>query len=263
MHPLLFALGPLKIHTYGVMIVIGFLVGLYLIYSQAKFEGVNPERVVDISFWGLFFGLMGGRVVYIITRLPDFIKHPLDMFKFWEGGLVFYGGFIGGVAAFWYFSRRYKLRPLQLLDMAAPSLAIGHFFGRLGCFSAGCCYGRLARGLPWAVTFTDLDSAAPVGVPLHPTQIYDAINALVIFSVLMYFRRRKKFMGQQTVIYMMLYSIGRSIVESYRGDAIRGFVINGWLSTSQFISIFIFAAALYLWKRWGKRNALLEDGKAA
>jgi phosphatidylglycerol:prolipoprotein diacylglycerol transferase len=251
-HPLLLQIGFIKLHTYGLMIVIGFLCGLYLVYSEAERQGINADRVVDISFFALGFGLLGGRIVYILTRLDYFSQHPLEVFYFWEGGLVFYGGFIGGTLAFYYFSRKYKLPILKTMDLATPALAIGHFFGRLGCFSAGCCFGKPAPGLPWAVVFHDPLSLAPLGVPLHPTELYDALNALIIFSILMYMRRREKFTGQLLVIYLMLYSVGRSIVEVYRGDTIRGFIIDPWLSTSQFISIFVFLTGIILWIRWKK-----------
>lgn len=261
MHPLLLKIGFIKLHTYGLMIVIGFLFGLYLIYQEAKRQGLDADRVVDLSFLGLGFGLVGGRIVYILTRLDYFGQHPLEVFYFWEGGLVFYGGFIGGALAFWYFSRKYKLPTLKVMDMATPSLAIAHFFGRLGCFSAGCCYGKAApTGLPWAVTFSDPLSLAPPGIPLHPTQLYDALNALIIFSVLMFFRRREKFTGQLLVIYLMMYSVGRSIVEIYRGDSIRGFIIDPYLSTSQFLSIFAFAFGIYLWFKWSKKYPI-KQGK--
>ncbi|MDZ4678617.1 MAG: prolipoprotein diacylglyceryl transferase [Oligoflexia bacterium] len=256
MHPLLLKIGFLKLHTYGLMIVIGFLFGLYLVYNQAKREGLNAERVVDLSFWGLFMGLIGGRMVYIMTRFEYFSDHLIEILYFWEGGLVFYGGFAGGVFAFWYFSKKYKLPTLKVMDLAVPSLAIAHFFGRLGCFFAGCCFGKPAPGLPWGVTFTDPLSLAPPGVLLHPAQIYDALNALVIFAVTMFMRKRKKFTGQLLVTYMLLYSIGRSIVEIYRGDSIRGFVIDPWLSTSQFFSIFTFLGSIYLWNYWSKKYPL-------
>lgn len=261
MYPLLLNLGPLKLHTYGLMIVVGFLFGLYLIQKQAKREGINPERVVDISFWGLGLGLLGGRIVYIFTRMEYFSQHPIEIFYIWEGGLVFYGGFLGGLFAFWYFSRRYKVPMLQTIDMAVPSLAIAHFFGRLGCFFAGCCFGRPAPGVPWAVTFSHPLSLAPPGIPLHPTQIYDALNALVIFAILMFLRNRKKFTGQLLCIYMMLYAIGRTVVEIYRGDSIRGFVVDSVLSTSQFISIFIFCAGIYLWIVWSKKYPTQRKAK--
>ncbi len=244
------------------MIVIGFLTGLYLIQKQAKREGLNPDRIVDISFWGLGLGLIGGRLFYILTRLEYFSEHPMEVFYFWEGGLVFYGGFLGGLFAFWYFTKKYSLPMLQTIDMAIPSLAIAHFFGRLGCFFAGCCYGRQANGVPWAITFSDPLSLAPPGIPLHPTQLYDALNAVIIFSVLMFMRNRKKFTGQLLVMYMLLYSIGRSIVEVYRGDTIRGFVIDPWLSTSQFISIFIFAGGVYLWIKWSKAHPIKQTSKS-
>lgn len=253
MYPLLLKLGVLKIHTYGLMIVIGFLVGLFIIYKEAKKQGLNPDRIIDISFWGLGFGLIGGRIVYIITRWDYFSKNLLEIFYFWEGGLVFYGGFLGGVVAFYVFSKKYKLPFLQTVDIAVPSLAIAHFFGRLGCFFAGCCFGMPApNDLPWAITFNNTLSLAPQGIPLHPTQLYDALNALIIFAVLMLTRRSKKFIGQQLCTYMILYSIGRSIVEVYRGDTIRGFIIDPYLSTSQFISIFIFVSAIVLWRKWAK-----------
>src|SRR5437868_3663917 len=117
MHPLLFQYGFLKLHTYGLLIVIGFLVGLFLIRREAVYEKIDPDKIVDISFWGLGLGLVGGRVVYILTRLDYFAAHPLEVFYVWEGGLVFYGGFIGGVGAFWYFCRKYNLPALKVLDM--------------------------------------------------------------------------------------------------------------------------------------------------
>jgi phosphatidylglycerol:prolipoprotein diacylglycerol transferase len=243
------------------MIVIGFLVGLYLVQTEGKRQGLNPDRLIDTSFWGLALGLLGGRLVYIITRLDYFGQHPIEVFYFWEGGLVFYGGFLGGLFGFWYFTRRYRLPFLQTVDLAVPSLAIAHFFGRLGCFFAGCCYGQPANNLPWAITFHDPLSLAPTGIPLHPTQLYDALNAMIIFIVLVALRRHRKFVGQQLVTYMLLYSIGRSIVESYRGDSIRGFVIENVLSTSQFISIFIFAIGAFLAWKWRKLYPIGADGK--
>ncbi len=259
MYPLLFSYGFFKIHTYGLMIVIGFLIGLYLIHKEGKKRGLNADRIVDVSFWGLGLGLLGGRIVYILTRWDYFSSHLIEVFYFWEGGLVFYGGFIGGFIAFYIFTKKYKLPFLETVDIAVPSLAIAHFFGRLGCFSAGCCFGRPVLGsLPWAVTFHNPLSLAPQGIPLHPTQLYDALNALIIFAVLMFMRPRKKFVGEQLCIYMILYSIGRSIVEVYRGDSIRGFVIDPYLSTSQFISIFIFVTAVVLWIKWSKERAIAK-----
>lgn len=236
------------------MIVIGFLCGLYIIYKDAKKAGLNADRIIDTSFWGLGFGLLGGRIVYVITRWDYFSKNLVEIFYFWEGGLVFYGGFLGGVLAFYIFTKKYKLPFLLTVDLAVPALAIAHFFGRLGCFFAGCCFGKACdTQLPWGIVFNNPMSLAPQGIPLHPTQLYDALNALVIFTVVMVNRRYKKFIGQQLCIYMILYSIGRSIVEIYRGDSIRGFVIDPYLSTSQFISIFIFLSGVALWIKWAKR----------
>ncbi|MCC6278351.1 MAG: prolipoprotein diacylglyceryl transferase [Oligoflexia bacterium] len=259
MHPQLLKIGSITLHTYGFMIVVGFLIGLYLVYRQAKVEGLDQERMVDLSFWGLAMGLVGGRTFYILTRFEYFLDHPLEIFAFWEGGLVFYGGFLGGVAGFYFFSKRYKLPTLKAMDLAVPSLAIAHFFGRLGCFFAGCCFGKpCTPELPWSIVFKDPNSLAPPGIPLHPAQLYDAANALIIFAVTFFLRNRKKFTGQLLVVYMFMYSIGRSIVEIYRGDTIRGFVIDPWLSTSQFLSIITFGVGIYLWKYWSKKYPIVR-----
>ena len=254
MHPILFEIGPFPLHTYGFLIVIGFFCGVFLLRRKARLQGLNEDLITDIAFWGLILGLLGGRLLFVITRWQDYVQDPLRIFKIWEGGLVYYGGFLTGFAVFLFLSRKHKLNKLDITDMAAPSLAIAHFFGRLGCFAAGCCYGsQCPEDHPFAVIFRDPRSIAPIGVPLHPAQLYDAVNALIIFLVLHFLYFRRQFTGQITAIYFMVYAIGRTIVEVYRGDSIRGFVIEGVLSTSQFISIFTFLAgvALYIygWRR--------------
>lgn len=254
MHPILFEWKFLKIHTYGFLIVLGFLVGLYLLRRKAKKAGLDSEQISDVAFWGLLGGFIGGRLLYIMTRWNDFSQHPLDMFKFWEGGLVFYGGFLGGLVAYVLRARKYRLPILRVIDMCAPSLAIAHMFGRFGCFSAGCCYGKpIDPSSPLAVVFRDPNSIAPIGVALHPAQLYDALNAFIIFLILEFLYHRRKFTGQMFATYGLLYSIGRYIVEVYRGDKIRGFVVQDMISTSQFISFAIFSGSLYLYFHYRKQ----------
>jgi len=248
MFPVLFRLGPLSIHTYGALIVLGFLVGVYLIRKKAINENLNPDQLTDIAFWALLMGLLGGRILFIITLWKEFARDPLEMLRFWNGGLVYYGGLIGGALTFWYLAKRYRLNVLQVMDIATPSLAIAHFFGRLGCFVAGCCFGKECDpNFPLAVVFKSPESIAPVNIPLHPAQLYDAANAMIIFIALSLFYPYHKFRGQVLAIYLMIYAVGRSIVEQYRGDLVRGFVIENVLSTSQFISIFVFVAGLALY----------------
>jgi phosphatidylglycerol:prolipoprotein diacylglycerol transferase len=250
MLPKLIDFGPIQIHSYGLLIVIGFIVAMVLARAKGNKLGMSLQKLTDIGFWSLLFGLVGGRVLFVITQWSSFRNDLWGILKFWEGGLVFYGGFIGGAAAFIFFSRRWNIPILKGTDLAAPSLAIAHVFGRLGCFSAGCCYGHgIEAHHPFAVIFSHPDSIAPRGVPLHPAQLYDAFNSFLIFVILQWLYYRRKFDGQVTATYLMLYAIGRSWVESFRGDTVRGFVLDQTVSTSQFISIFIFCGgfALYYW----------------
>lgn len=260
MFPVLLDLGFFKINTYGTLIVLGFLVALGLIRRRAKIDGFEPDTAVDLAFWALLMGLLGSRILYILTQLDYFIANPLKIIDIREGGLVFYGGFISGAATFIYFCRKYKFPMLKTMDMAVPSLAIAQSFGRIGCFFAGCCYGKEAVGLPWAIIFPPQSTGAPPGIPLHPTQLYDSLNTLIIFGITFALQSRKKFHGQVLATYMLMYAVGRSIVESYRGDTIRKFWIEPYLSTSQGISIFIFIGGILVWYT-ARNNSVLAPAK--
>jgi phosphatidylglycerol:prolipoprotein diacylglycerol transferase len=207
---------------------------------------MDPDLNADLAFWLLFWGFIGARVLFIITRLPTFIENPLDMFKVWEGGLVFFGGLLAATAyAIWYL-RKHKLDPWKMSDILLPGVTIAHAFGRLGCLSAGCCYGR-PTDMPWGIKLdSDLVDGALRGIPLHPTQLYESVSLFILFGGLIYIFRHKKFDGQVGLTYFMLYPIIRSIIEIYRGDSIRGFVIENILSTSQFISILVFIGAFWM-----------------
>jgi len=248
MYPILVDLGFTAIHTYGFLIATGFVLAVLLLRKKSHAAGLDRDKMSDMGLWGMIWGLLGARLLYVITRWSDFSQHPLSIFKFWEGGLVFYGGFISGVIAYAVLLKRAKIPVFKALDMTAPSLVLAHAFGRFGCFTAGCCFGkRIDADHPFALVFTHKDSIAPLGIPLHATQLYDAANTLIIFAILQILYRRKKFDGQVTAVYLALYAIGRSIVEVYRGDKIRGFVIDDVLSTSQFISIFMLIIAAWVW----------------
>jgi phosphatidylglycerol:prolipoprotein diacylglycerol transferase len=187
---------------------------------------------------------VGSRVLYVIINWTTFSNDPIEIIRIWHGGLVFYGGFIGAcLVALWYL-RKHDLSLWNTADILAPSIALGQFIGRLGCFFAGCCYGKPCD-LPWAVTFSDFDSLAPTGVPLHPTQLYASINGLVIFLFLLFLRRRKSFEGQLFWVYVLLYGVSRSFIEVFRGDE-RGVIIEGLVSTSQFIGIIMAGVAVVM-----------------
>jgi phosphatidylglycerol:prolipoprotein diacylglycerol transferase len=244
MHPVLFEIGFVKIFTYGFLVASGFFVAIQLAVRQAKKEGLDPVKILDLSFYVLIGAIIGARLLYIIVEYKYFLTRPLEVFSFWKGGLVFYGGFFGAALAGWYFMRKHKMPGWKVADISAPSIAIGQVIGRWGCYFAGCCYG-VQTDVPWAIIFTDDRSLAPLNIALHPTQIYLSINALLIFSILVWFRKRKSFDGQIFWLYGILYSIGRFITEFYRGDE-RGFAVEDILSTSQFIGLFALAVSIFM-----------------
>jgi phosphatidylglycerol:prolipoprotein diacylglycerol transferase len=243
MHPDLFKIGPLTIHTYGVLVAAGFLLGLALAVRQARKEGILADKIVDLGFYLLLSALIGSRLFFILINASHYLKNPLEIFKIWEGGLVFYGGLLLAVPTVLWYVKKHALGVWSTADLFAPSIAIGHAIGRLGCFAAGCCYGKPAEGLLWAVTFTDPESLAIIGIPLHPTQLYESLGEFINFLILIILRRYKSFNGQLFLTYIILYSVLRFIVEFFRGDVGRGF-ITSQLSFSQGISILMFLIAV-------------------
>jgi phosphatidylglycerol:prolipoprotein diacylglycerol transferase len=241
-HPVLIRIGPLSIHTYGVLVAAGFLLGLALAVRQGKKEGIPPESIIDIGFYALLAAIVGSRLLFVAINAGHYVKHPLDVMKIWEGGLVFYGGLLLAVPVAWWYIRKHALDMGRLMDIFAPSMAIGHAVGRLGCLFAGCCYGK-PSGVSWAVTFLDRECLATTGVPLHPTQLYESLGELFNFLILITLRRHQAFKGQLFWTYIVLYSALRFTVEFFRGDAARGYLIAG-ISVSQGISVIIGLAAI-------------------
>jgi phosphatidylglycerol:prolipoprotein diacylglycerol transferase len=243
MHPILIKIGPLTIHTYGVLIAAGFILGLALAVRQAKKQGIPADKIVDLGFYMLIAAIIGSRLFFVLVEAGHFLKNPLDIFKIWQGGLVFYGGVIFAIPVAVWYAKKKGLDIWGTADIFAPSLAIGHAIGRLGCFSAGCCYGKHAEDLPWAVTFLDPESLARIGVPLHPTQLYESAGEFINFLVLITLRKHQSFKGQLFLSYLLIYSVIRFIVEFFRGDEVRGFLF-GNISISQGISVLLFLSAL-------------------
>ncbi len=247
MHPTLLELQlgswRLPLHSYGLMIAIGFLVGISVVKKLSVRNAMDPEQIADLSFWLLMTGFLGARVLFVITRMDYFLSNPLEILKVWEGGLVFFGGLITATAyAFWFF-RKHRLNVWKMIDVLSPGVVVAHAFGRIGCLAAGCCYGR-PTGQPWGIRLeSELVEASLRGIPLHPTQLYESSALFILFGGLMFISKNKRFDGQVGLTYFMLYPIIRSIIEVFRGDTVRGFVIDGILSTSQFISILVFIAA--------------------
>lgn len=244
-------LGEVKLHTYGVMISMGFLVGITLAAREARRAGHDPEKILDVSFWILIAAIAGSRILYILTTWQEYENDLGKLLRVWEGGLVFYGGLIGAVLASIWYVRKHNLSFWVIADFCIPSVALGQAFGRIGCFSAGCCYGKHLDA-SWAVQFTT--GLATRGLPLHPTQLYEAFGNLMIFFLLLAIRSRKRYHGQALVWYLFLYPVVRFTVELFRGDKIRGYLFEmdllnkipgpDILTTSQIVSILLFALGL-------------------
>jgi phosphatidylglycerol:prolipoprotein diacylglycerol transferase len=235
MHPVLFNFGELTIHTYGFFIALAALAGMFVARLEAKKLGLDPEKVVDACFYVMVAAIVGSRLFYVITNIDFFLSAPLDIFKIWNGGLVFYGGFIGSAITLIIYLKISHLPLGKMADIAALALPLGHAIGRIGCFFAGCCYGKLCHQ-PWAITFKNPDSLAPLFVQLHPTQLYSSVSNFMIFLLMLSLRRFKKYDGQLFWIYFALYGINRSIIEVFRGDFRGGTVLNTF-SISQTIGI--------------------------
>jgi len=212
--------------------------------------GASPERATDLIFYILIAALFGSRVIHVFVNEWDrFLGNPLILFFLWEGGLVFYGGLIGAVLiSLWYF-KKHQLSFWTYTDIFIPAVALGHAIGRIGCFFAGCCHGRpVLQDVWYTVIFPSVEkSSAPPGIPLYPTQLMESSTEFLIFLFLFFWRRHKAFEGQLFCFYLMIYPIFRSILELFRGDLDRGFIVDPWLSTSQFISIFLFLTGLGLY----------------
>jgi len=244
MHPILFHLGPLPIHTYGFLIAIGFLLAVQIVKRLAIRSKLDVDRILDLTFWCLMLGFLGARILFIITRWHHFMENPIDIFKVWEGGLVFLGGLVLVVPFAVNYVRRHKIDPWKAVDVLMPGLPIAQALGRLGCLAAGCCYGRPTNA-DWGVKLdSELVDLHMRGIYLHPTQLYESSAMFLLLFAMLYVFKHKKFDGQVGLTYFISYPIIRSIVEEFRGDAIRGFVIEDVLSTSQFISIIVFVIAL-------------------
>jgi len=244
MYPILIRFGDFTLHTYGVLLAVGFLLALFLARREALRTGIDPNLILDLSFYILVAALLGSRLFYVGINWQEFAESPMDALKFWRGGLVFFGGLIFAFFTGIWYARKHHLNFPKIADLTAPSIAIGQSLGRLGCFSAGCCYGERTTAF-CAVTFRDPNSLAPLGVPLHPTQLYESAATFGIFLALTAMRRSERFQGQLLWYYLLFYSIGRFIIEFYRGDP-RGWAIAGFLSTAQATGMIMVLLALFM-----------------
>lgn len=258
MHPILFELGNWPVYSYGVLLAVAYLAALQLAVVRARRLGLDGSRVMDLGIYLIISALVGAKLMLVLVDFNYFLSQPAELLSLVRAGGVFYGGLIAAVAVALVLVRRYGLPMWTTADLFAPGIALGHVIGRFGCLLAGCCYGR-PTDVPWALTFTDpvafSNVGTPLGIPLHPTQLYDAGAELLIMILLLATEKKGRvFAGRTFWFYILLYGVSRFVIEFYRGDD-RGAVAG--LSTSQFISIVAVPLALVMlaWLRNRPRAA--------
>ena len=247
MHPILFEIGGFPVYTYGVLLAAAYLLGLQFALARARRLGLDPNRVMDLGIWIIVSALIGAKLLLLVVEWDVYGRNPSELLTLVRSGGVFYGGLILAVLVAMWYMWRHRLPIWSVSDVFAPGIALGHVIGRMGCFFAGCCFGR-PTSVPWAVTFRNEYAAqnvgTPIGVPLHPTQLYEAGTELLILGVLLVLERQgRQYPGRTFWGYMLLYGISRFIIEFYRGDS-RGMV--GMFSTSQFVSLLIVPVSIVM-----------------
>jgi len=245
-----------------VFLALAFLCAILIAVRLGERDGLPRHKIYDLSLWMLLASLIGSKILMLFTE-PEYRANPLQLLSldFLRSGGVFYGGLLGAVVTGYFLMRRYKLPWWKTADACAPGIAIGNFFGRQGCFAAGCCWGK-PTSLPWGVKFTALGheiTGVPIDVHLHPTQLYESFSMLIVFLFLLWLHKRRRFSGQVILFYSLLYSVIRFTIEFVRDDPrgdILGLTSLTGLSTSQIISLIVGGAALIiLIMRWRKHSA--------
>ncbi|MCX6356387.1 MAG: prolipoprotein diacylglyceryl transferase [Candidatus Aureabacteria bacterium] len=265
MHQILFSLGPVTIYSYGLCVALGFLLGMMNAARRARRYGWSAETIYDTCLCAIIAAIVGARILYILDNPGEFAGSPLDYFMVWKGGLVYYGGVIGAVIAGALYLKLKGRGVLEGFDIIIPSVALGHAIGRVGCFLNGCCFGRISS-LPWAVRFPpespaylyqlcetgQIQPGSAWSLPVHPTQLYEALLEFMICGFLASLFWRKRFHGQIFFLYFVIYGTCRFAVETMRADypvliGVCGFGIN--LPQVMSVLMMIAASVVLLWMR--------------
>lgn len=250
MHPTLFHLGPVQVHSYGTLLMVGFLAGILLSRREARRRQLSPDLPLDLGVWVLLASVAGARLIFAALNWNDFASRPVEVFFVWkEGGLSFHGGLLGGIVAALLFCRRHGLSFWVVADMLSPGLALGYALARIGCFLNGCCYGG-PTDLPWGVQFPRWPDSPLLTPPSHPAQLYASLGSLLILEVLMSIRSRLRQPGQLFLTYLILYAILRTGVEVFRKGFSAQVLVDG-MTEAQVLSagIIVIAVALLLARR--------------
>ena len=251
MHPEILRIQSFVLHSYGLMVALGFLAGLWIAGRLASETGINGDKATSLGIYATVAAILGAKVLLLISDFSYYAANPREIFSMTtlQAGGIFFGGLVAALATAAWYLRREDLPALRTADAFAPGLAIGHAIGRGGCFLAGCCWGR-TTGVPWAVTFTS-DVAhdlvgVPLHVPLHPTQLYEALAEAVIFVILWRRFRRPHAEGAILGLYLILYPAFRFVIEFYRERSANSFPFGGPVSITQYLAVLLVTAGAYL-----------------
>lgn len=270
MHPTAFKIGDLPIAWYGILLATGFMVGMWTAGRRGMKIGLNAEDISNLMMCLFVGGIVGAKLLFVINHLG---QEPLKDLVLSRSGMVFHGAFFGACAAVWLFTRKVKMPMWATFDALAPSFALGHAFGRIGCFMTSCCYGKVCS-VSWAVQFPIgsmphqshvnqelIDRTATHSLPVHPTQIYESLLNLSTYILLAWLFRKRKFDGQVIAAYMLIYAVLRFGMEFLRADG-RGALWFGTLTSGQGISILLLIGGGALWWKLHERNALPKPKEA-
>lgn len=260
MKPILFKIGELEFPAYHLLIMIGVFAAVFLGIAIAKSKGLSVIYAIDMAILGIFFGFLGGRIGHVLVEAPAYyLEKPIRFFYFWEGGFVSWGAHIG-ILLSWYFYLRWRKQPIwAYLDAAAMCIFVAIFFGRIGCLLTGCCFGK-PTDFFISLTFSDPSSTAYRFYPdmaLHATQIYLMANVLIVQLIIWWVAfKRHRFEGQLISLALILYPIGRFLVEFFRGDVDRGVYFNGIISAGQIVMVFYLVTGIFLYRHFQRKDAL-------
>jgi phosphatidylglycerol:prolipoprotein diacylglycerol transferase len=233
-----YKIGPITIYSWGTFVALGFLVGILLAMRWAKKENIDPDHVLNVSVWSIISSIIGARIVYVIKYWNSYKSNPISMLHLWDGGLIFFGGFLVALSVVLLYLWRYKISYWKFLDIIAPSVAIGSAIGRIGCFLNGCCYGY-ETPLLWGVKFPNLFGYR------HATEIYYTVAFIIVFIYLLYIKRFKSFEGEVTTKFFIYYPFAFFIVEIFRDNP----RILWHFTGSQIVSLVLIIFGLYTYNR--------------
>lgn len=268
MHPVLFKIGPFTVYTYGVLVASGVLIALWYARRQAPHAGLDPDKVWNLGIYMVLAALLLAKVWLVVAAWDYYVARPGEIFSLqtFQSGGTFYGGIAGAVLTIVLYTHFQKMPLLPVLDTIGISVPLGHAVGRLGCFAAGCCYGKPTT-LPWGVTFTNEAAGriagTPLGIHLHPTQLYEAGVELLNFIFLVWLGARQRFKGQIIGTYFILYGFERGTIEFFRGDPGRTMMFHDAVSLMQLVSVALILTGAFLWWRGLKGAAPILPANAA